>query len=188
MKLSYLHHFLQENFSPKDSLLPLFLLLLVGLAGCGGQPTTGQIPSGNRLTVKTTPCSLLTLQQVEQVLKATVSMTPPRTDPQGNYLPENPCLYENAGSNGPFVQVVLITFSDSATAKARFHGVATLNGSDFHSIAGLGDQALLVAQPVPQLFVLKDNGILSVGVASNADLSTIEQQEQQLAQMAVQHM
>lgn len=169
----------------------MLLLLLVGLAACGGSPATASQPTaepGTKLSEKTNPCSLLTQSQAQQVLKATVSVTPPQTF-NGKYVPENPCMYNNPNDpNGSSAQIFLATFPDAATARANFHKFATFNGSDFHAIANLGEQALLVAQPVPELFVQKDNGIVTVGVVGGTDTSANEQQEQQLARMAVQQM
>lgn len=53
-------------------------------------------------------------------------------------------------------------------------------------ISGLGEQAVLLPNPVPTLYIQKDNGLLLVGVASNATASILENQEKQLAQLAVQ--
>lgn len=193
MESSYVRTPLLNGSLLKRSLFPLLLLLLVGLAACGGSPATaGQPPAapapGAKLSEKTNPCSLLTQSQVQQVLKATVGVTPPQVV-NGKYVPENPCMYGDPNDpNGSSSQIFLATFPDAATARANFHKFATFNGSDFHAIANLGEQALLVAQPVPELFVQKDNGILTVGVVSGTDTSANEQQEQQLAQMAVQQM
>ncbi len=191
MDISYVRQLLAETSLLKGHLLAL-LVLLVGCAACGGgQSTTGQTATpqaGSKdLTTQINPCSLLTQSQVEGVLKTSLSVTQPQPDAHGNYLQENPCTYVNRAHETSVV-IFLATFSDVATAGADFHKFATLTGSDFHSLAHLGEQALLVARPLPQLFVQQDNGILVVGIASNAGSAVREQQEQQLAQMAVQQM
>lgn len=171
----------------------LLCLLLVGCVACGGSQSAASQSSAaprttKQLTTQINPCSLLTQSQVEQVLKISLRMTPPLPDAHGNYSLTDACSYDGANGNGSSAEIFLATFADEATAKANFHQFATLNGSDFHTLAGLGEQALLVAQPVPQVFVQQDNGILTVGIASSAPASVVESQEQQLARLAVQAM
>lgn len=191
METFYSCPLLPEAALLKGRLLALLLLLLVGLAACGGSQPTGQpaagSPSGKRLTAKVNPCSLLTRGQAEQILKTSLMVMQPQSDPHGIYLSENPCTYANRAHKIAAV-LFLTTFPDMATARADFHAFATLNGSGFYAISGVGEQALFVTQPTPQLFVQKDNGILVVGVASTAAASVREQQERQFAQMAVQSM
>lgn len=190
MKALSANHILSKLSYLKTFLLPLLLLLSIGLAACGGNQATASstVPNASkRLTTNISPCSLLTQQQVEQVLKTSLQVTPPQKDSHGGYLSENPCDYKDMHTGGS-VDVFLLVLPDAETARERFNPVATQTGSDFHTITDLGEQALLVAQPVPQLYVQKDNAILIVGVVNNAPLATLESQEQQLAKLAVQAM
>ena len=82
----------------------------------------------------------------------------------------------------------LTTFQDEAAAKTAFHNLSTSNTvSGVQSVAGLGEQAFLSTQPVPALYVQKDHAILNIGVTASSSTGE-ENQEEQLAQFAVQNM
>ena len=98
----------------------------------------------------------------------------------------------------------LQTYQDAAAARTAFHrhyvfvNVFVVDGNTppgkIHvtrrTISGLGEQALLIiAPPSPMLFVQKDNGILLVIVGNYGQPDSLaENEEQQLAQLAVRKM
>jgi len=193
MQTPYVITPLQEKFLGSTALTAISLLLLVCLAACGGgqaiaRQTTPTPHPAKMLTAKTSPCSLVTRSQVEQILKTSVTIKPPLTLPNGDVVQEEGCWYTGVKSDAS-AQLVLLTFPDTPSAEAAFRNLgASQSMQGAQSIGGLGEQAVLLPNPVPTLYVQKDNGLLSVGVASNASASAREEQEKQLAQLAVQQM
>jgi hypothetical protein len=79
---------LRVKFVRNATLTAFSLLLLVCLTACGGgqanaHPATPTPRPTHVLTAKTSPCSLVTKSQVEQILKTSVTVKPPLTLPNG---------------------------------------------------------------------------------------------------------
>jgi len=198
----------QKNHPIQGSLFALLLLLLAGLLACGtNQSATGQtssqVHSIKVLTKQIDPCSLVIETQVEQVLKTPLTTAQRPTGSHNNSVQDSPCSYFSAN----FVtsaSIDLQTYQDAAAARTAFYShyvyvnVLVVDGNttpgNIHvtrrTISGLGEQALLIiAPPSPILFVQKDNGILSVVVSNDGQPDSLaEQEEQQLAQLAVRKM
>ena len=179
----------------------LLLILLGGLAACR---TAGNSQPVNVATKQIDPCSLITKAQVEQVLKAQVTAT------QGSPIPNSnaryiSCDYANWGFSVS-ANISLEIYKDVANATAAFEehrhmiiivsmGVdGTPPPSDVHvtfqNLSGLGDQAVLIITPQhPILYVQKGNVILSINTGNyKQPVAQSEQQEQELARLAVRNM
>ncbi|SRR6266436_3667935 len=199
----------QKTHPIQGSLFALLLFLLAGLISCGtNQSTAGQtspnVHPTKVLTKQIDPCSLVTETQVEQVLKTPLTTAQRPTGPNNNSVQDSPCGYFSSN----FVTSAVIdlqTYQDAAAARIAFHSyyvfvnvVVVVDGNttpgNIHvtrrTISGLGDQALLIIAPSsPMLFVQKDNGILSIVVSNSGQpYSLAENEEQQLAQLAVRKM
>jgi hypothetical protein len=198
----------QKPHPIQGSLFALLLFLLAGLISCGtNHSTAGQtnphVHPIEVLTKQTDPCSLVTETQVEQVLKTPLTTDQRPTGSNNNSVQDSPCFYFSANFVTSAV-IYLQTYQDAAAARTTFHRyyryimVVTVDGNttpgNIHvtrrTISGLGDQALLIIAPSsPMLFVQKDNGILSVVVSNYGQpYSLAENEEQQLAQLAVRKM
>ena len=197
----------QKPHPIQGSLFALLLLLLAGLIACGtNRSTAGQtslhVHPIKVLTKQLDPCSLVTQTQVEQVLKTPLTTAQRPTGPNNNSVQDSPCGYFSAN----FVTSAVIdlqTYQDAAAARTAFYSYyvyvnVLVDGNTppgkIHvtrrTISGLGEQALLIiALPSPMLFVQKDNGILSVMVSNYGQPDSLaENEEQQLAQLAVRKM
>ena len=197
----------QKTHPIQGSLFALLLLLLVGLIACGtNQSTAGQTSSHVHpikvLTKQIDPCSLITETQVEQVLKTPLTTAQRPTGSNNNSVQDSPCGYFSANFVISAV-IYLQTYQDAAAARIAFHSHyvfvnVVVDGNttpgNIHvtrrTISGLGDQALLIMAPSsPMLFVQKDNGILLVIVSNDGQSDSLaENEEQQLAQLAVRKM
>ncbi len=203
------------SFSPVQKIHPIqgslftpLLLLLSGLIACGThQSTAGQTsPHGHSIKVLTKqidPCSLVTETQVEQVLKTPLTTTQRPSGSNTNSVQDAPCSYVSANFMTSAV-IDLQTYQDAAAARTAFQShyvfvnVLVVDGNTTpgtihvtrRTISGLGDQALLIIAPSsPMLFVQKDNGILLVMVSNDGQPDSLaENEEQQLAQLAVRKM
>lgn len=198
----------QKTHPIQGSLFALLLFLLAGLIACGtNQSTAGQtnphVHPVKVLTKQTDPCSLITEAQVEQVLKTPLTTAQRPTGSNNNSVQDSPCFYFSSN----FVTSAFIdlqTYQDAAAARTAFHSHYVFVNVVFveenttpgnihvtrRTISGLGDQALLIITPSsPMLFVQKDNGILSVVVSNYGQPDSLaENEEQQLAQLAVRKM
>lgn len=201
---------MQKIHPINSSLFILALFLLAGLTSCGtNQSTAGQtssnLPPIKVLTKQRDPCSLVTKTQIEQVLKTPVTIAQRPTDSNNNSVQDNLCSYFSSNfKTSAFIG--LQTYQDTAAARTTFeyhshHAVVTgvfvygnATPSPIHltrqTIPGLGDQALLIVAPSsPTLLVQKDNAILTVIVSNyGQSASFAENEEQQLAQLAVRNM
>ena len=208
MKLPCSFSPVQKTHRIQGSLFALLLLLSAGLLACGTkQPTAGQtsphVHPVKVLTKQIDPCSLVTETQVEQVLKTPLTTAQRPTGPNNNSVQDSPCGYFSSNfATSAFID--LQTYQDAAAARTAFYSyyvfvnVVFVDGNttpgNIHvtrrTISGLGDQALLIIVPSsPMLFVQKDNGILSVMVSNYGQPDSLaENEEQQLAQLAVRKM
>ena len=197
----------QKPHPIQGSLFTLLLFVLAGLIACGTiQSTAGQtsphVHPIKVLTKQIDPCSLVTETQVEQVLKTPLTTAQRPTGSNNNSVQDFPCSYFSANLVTSAV-IDLQTYQDAAAARTAFHSHyvfvnVLVDGNttpgNIHltrrTISGLGDQALLIiAPPSPMLFVQKDNGILLVIVGNYGQPDSLaENEEQQLAQLAVRKM
>ncbi len=197
----------QKTHPIQGSLFALLLFLLAGLIACGtNQHTAGQTSPNVHpikvLTKQTDPCSLVTETQVEQVLKTPLITAQRPTGSNNNSVQDSPCGYFSSNFLTSAV-IDLQTYQDAAAARTDFYSHyvyvnVLVDGNtppgNIHvtrrTISGLGEQALLIiVPPSPILFVQKDNGVLSVVVSNDGQPDSLaENEEQQLAQLAVRKM
>ncbi len=193
----------------KNAVLALSMIIaLLLLVGCGGSvpgttgngtprevPTTASTPTtatGSTGTVAPSnvdPCSLVTTQQVSQILGATVQSQQQTVSIGTTQAPS--CHYTST-QQGAIASLGLLVNQDTTTAQSAFsqlkQAVQATAGSQFQTINGVGSDAFTDGNV---LYVLKDNVLLVTAAAvagHSTDKSMSLRAEQQLAQAAVQRL
>ena len=183
----------------------LLLILLTGLSACGTSQLAANSYAVNAVTKQLDPCSLVPKAQVEQILKAQLTLTQEPPTPNSKTVRYVSCGYANWGFSVS-ADISLEIYKDVASARAAFeyhrHMIIILNvGVDgtpppsdvhvtFQNISGLGDQAFLIITPQhPVLYVRKGNVILSITTGNyKQPVAQAEKLEQELAELAVRNM
>ena len=168
------------------------IVVLLGLTACGGLPfsSAGNAPTAiphvqKHLSTTLDSCSLVTPAQIEQIIKAPVTVQEP--DKINGQYPINMCNYNLQSEGG--VSMTLVIDQDATSAKSYFtHLLATDSAMEPKPIDGLGDQAFVEQKPFSVVYVLKDNAIIAVGLAVMMDDTTRKNQEIQIARIALQNM
>lgn len=194
MQTNHFFYSVYKFFLAKGFMVAVLLWLSFWLAACsGGQPPMGRITPTSQpekiLTNQINPCSLVTIAQVGQVLKMKVGIFRQPQAYSGTYLPQDPCDYAGPDLTNPnvVVSIGLSIYNDRATARAALQKVLSEGNLAPHVFNGLDQPAILATAPAPQLFVQKDNGMVSISFTGN-DAPSIEHQEQQIAQFVLQNM
>jgi hypothetical protein len=151
------------------------IALCILLAACGGVSGGSQVVSSD-----TDACSILSAQDVGQILGATVTAQSMAAAPSSvSGAKSSGCGYQSSDMSA-YASVALSIAPDSSTAQTAFN---IMKGSGT-AVSGLGDDA--VSQGAT-LIVLKDNAILVVGAATKQSGPNVDL-EKQLAQKALGHL
>lgn len=82
---------------------------------------------------------------MEHILKTSITMHPPPTQPNGNVVQEEPCWYTGSASSA---EIMLLTFPSVVSAEAAFRNLgATRSLQGAQPVSGLGEQAVLSTFP-----------------------------------------
>ena len=194
MRAYHFFYLAHNSIWMKGFMIAVLLWLSFWLAACsGGQSQTGYIAPASQpekiLTNHINPCSLVTSAQVGQVLKIKVGVFRQPQTYGGVYLPQDPCDYAGPDLTNPdvVVSIGLSIYKDRVTARSALQKLLSESNLAPHIFNGLDQPAILATAPVPQLFVQKDNGMVSISVTGN-DTTLIGHQEQQIAQFVLQNM
>ncbi len=172
---------------------PLFLAtLFLCLTACSSIPftTTASTPTptphvARHILDTLDSCSLVTKAQIEQIIKAPVTVQEPDKI-NGRYF-INDCIY--TVQNGGEVDIDLNVDQDVASAKDHLSSyIAKSSAMDPKPLSGLGDQAFVEQRPFSNVDVLIDNVIFTVGVGRMMDDTTRRNEEIQIARIALQSL
>ena len=170
----------------------LIIFLCFLLTACG---ETGPVVSSGQKTTErpgvkldTDPCSVLTAQEVEQVLGITMTAHNDKeldSSVAGEFRFTS-CSYHSKNDSDAYASMLLSIYTDPSLATSSFQTLKSEN-SNSKSIDGLGDEAYTQPDEQPaDLYVLKGNVRLTVYEAYH-HLTALDR-EKQLAQLALKHL
>lgn len=187
-------HCMHKQFWSERCTLLFLTVIIFSLTACSGfpfsamtsSPTATPTPHVTKYVLDTVDsCSLVTKAQIEQIIKAPVTVQEP--DKINGRYGINTCNYNLQG--GGVVNVDLNVSQDAASAKNALSSfIAKDSAMSPKPIGGLGDQAFVEQQPFSIVDVLQDNAILTVGVGIMMDDAIRKNEEIQIARIALQSL